>query len=71
MQYVSLTRTVALIALATVACAPVSAPRPNQAQPGTGAPAADSQPGRTLVTTIRVEPTSLASRLGQGGGATL
>jgi peptide/nickel transport system substrate-binding protein len=56
-----------LILLVMVSCAPAAAPRA-----GDG-PANDSstQPTRTLVTTIRVEPETLASRLGQAGGATL
>jgi peptide/nickel transport system substrate-binding protein len=67
-------RAATLLALLLVACTPAAAPRTGEAPASSGGapvPAASGQPGRTLVATIRVEPTMLASRLGQGGGATL
>ncbi|HEY3116398.1 MAG TPA: ABC transporter substrate-binding protein, partial [Chloroflexota bacterium] len=69
MNFVSLARIVALSFLLTAGCGPAAAPRPVEA-PREGADRSDI-PGRTLNITIRVEPTTLASRLGQGGGATL
>ena len=61
--------------LLSLGCAPptppVSGVGNGSAAVSTLAPAAASQPSRTLVTAIRVEPSTLASRLGQGGGATL
>src|SRR6266540_3304676 len=66
MRFGSVARTLGLVVLLGAACAPVGAPG------GSSAPApAPEQPSRTLNVTIRVEPTTLASRLGQGGGATL
>src|SRR2546428_7026981 len=49
-----------------VGCAPAAAPRTTEAPP-----ASTGQPSRTLVTAIRVEPATLLSSLGLGGGATL
>jgi len=65
-HFVLLTRTVGLLFLLTVGCGPAASPPATDAPPAGG-----GQPARTLVTAIRVEPTTLASRLGQGGGATL
>jgi peptide/nickel transport system substrate-binding protein len=65
-HFVSLTLTSALLFLVAAGCAPASIPSAGQAPP-----AGSTQPARTLVATIRVEPETLASRLGQGGGATL
>src|SRR5881628_3567501 len=61
-----------LLIVVMAACAPAPAPRASQA-PDTGAPAASAPTGRssTLITAIRIEPNSLASRLGLSGGATL
>src|SRR5204863_2505704 len=65
-RMVSVTRAAALLFLLVAGCAPVAAPSSPEA------PATSSgQPPRTLVIAIRVEPNSLASNLGLGGGATL
>src|SRR4030095_7893711 len=60
----------------TLGCTPAATPRatdsPSAGSGASNAPtAAPAQPGRPRVTAIRVEPTTLASRLGLGGGATL
>ena len=71
MHFAALTRSAVLLTLLVAACAPASAPRTSEAPQAGAGEAAPSQPARTLVTAIRVEPETLASRLGQGGGATL
>lgn len=72
MHFESFARNLALTVLMTVACAPAAAPRGAEAPAsGAAAPVATGQPSRTLVAAIRVEPVSLASRLGLSGGATL
>ena len=66
MAFASLIRAIAVMFLVVLGCGPAATPRTTDAPP-----ASTGRPGRTLVTAIRVEPTTLASRLGQGGGATL
>ncbi len=53
----------ALLAFLAAACAPATPTRPDAGALGQGeAPAGQRQPGRTLVTVVRLEPTSLAVR---------
>jgi peptide/nickel transport system substrate-binding protein len=60
-----------LLVLFIAACAPASEPRASQsAGAGTTASAGTGR-ASTLITAIRIEPNSLASRLGLSGGATL
>src|SRR5438105_2320983 len=63
-------RALALLFLLTMGCAPAAAPRATEAPPAGTTGAAPTQGSRTLVTAIKVEPASLASRL-QAPGVTL
>jgi peptide/nickel transport system substrate-binding protein len=71
-RYLSLSRLFGLLVLFVGACAPAAAPRATEA-PASGAPpqapaqVAATQPARTLVTAIRIEPNTLAAKPTRGG----
>src|SRR5438093_1141662 len=65
-------RALACLFLLTAACAPAATPGASEAPPsGPPALSAPTESSRTLVTAIRAEPASLASKPGQSSGITL